>query len=115
MWMLRPAGREGPVVAAAPREVRQFNVELANATDEQYDAAVEQLEAILASNDTALEPETLRVIRQSLVTIDKAIDDARAAIAQDSTNDFLNASIQQNMRRKLEILRTATLAATAKS
>jgi Putative zinc-finger len=84
-------------------------------TTEQYDAAVAELEAILSSNDSALEPGTLRVIRESLVAIDKAIDDARQAIARDSTNDYLNASIAQNMRRKLGILRTAAQAATAKS
>jgi hypothetical protein len=84
-------------------------------TNSQYDAAVTELEAILATNDSALEPATLKVIRESLATIDKAIADARQAIADDSTNDYLNASIAQNMRRKLGILRMAAQAATAKS
>ena len=84
-------------------------------TNSQYDAAISELEAILASNGDALEPATLKVIRESLMTIDKAIADARQAIADDSTNDYLNASIAQNMRRKLGILRMAAQAATAKS
>jgi hypothetical protein len=87
----------------------------ADSTNNQYDAAIAELEQILTTNGGALEPATLDAIRESLVTIDKAINDARQAIAADSTNDYLNASIAQNMQRKLEILRTAAQAVTAKS
>ena len=86
-----------------------------DSTNNQYDAAIAELEAVLTSNGDALEPATLKVIRESLASIDRAIDDARKAIAADSTNDYLNASIAQNMRRKLGILRMAAQAATAKS
>lgn len=86
-----------------------------DSTNNQYDAAIAELEAVLRSNGDALEPATLQVIHESLASIDKAIDDARKAIAADSTNDYLNASIAQNMRRKLGILRMAAQAATAKS
>lgn len=85
------------------------------ATNDQYDAAVAQLEALLATNDTLIEPGTLKVIRQSLMKIDKAINDAQQAIKQDSNNAFLRASIAANMRRKLALLRTAAQAVTAKS
>jgi anti-sigma-K factor RskA len=84
-------------------------------TNSQYDTAIAELEAILASNGDALEPATLKVIHESLATIDRAIAAARQAIARDSTNDYLNASIAENMRRKLGILRMAAQAATAKS
>lgn len=107
------SGAPVPVVELTP--VKHWNPDQERLTNDQYDAAVSELEAILASNDTALEPATLKVIRESLATIDKAIDDARRAIAEDSTNDYLNASIAQNMRRKLGILRIAAQAATAKS
>ena len=95
--------------------VKHWNSDEERLTNTQYDAAITELEAILASNGDALEPATLKVIRESLMTIDKAIADARQAIADDSTNDYLNASIAQNMRRKLGILRMAAQAATAKS
>jgi hypothetical protein len=112
--LLSSRGTESEL-ATPLRPARAWNVVTANATNRQYDAGIAELESILASNDTALDPETLRVIRESLATIDKAINDARAAIAQDSTNDYLNASIAHNMRRKLDILRMAAQAATAKS
>lgn len=96
-------------------QVKHWNPAQEQVTNNEYDAAVTELEAILALNGSALEPATLKVIRESLVAIDKAINDARRAIAEDSTNDYLNASIAQNMRRKLGILRMAAQAATAKS
>jgi len=92
-----------------------WNPIVASTTDRQYDAAVAQLETLLAANDSLLEPGTLQVIRQSLMKIDKAIDDAQLAIARDSNNSYLQASIAANRQRKLALLRTAAQAVTAKS
>jgi hypothetical protein len=104
------------VMGGIPVEnVKHWNPAQERLTNNEYDAAIAELEGILVSNGSALEPATLKVIHESLATIDKAIDDARRAIAEDSTNDYLNASIAQNMRRKLGILRMAAQAATAKS
>jgi anti-sigma factor RsiW len=100
-----------PVIPAE----HKWNSATEDSTNNQYDLAIAELEQILTSNGDALEPATLAVIHESLASIDKAIDDARKAIADDSTNDYLNASIAQNMRRKLGILRMAAQAATAKS
>lgn len=93
----------------------KWNSATEDSTNNQYDEAIAELEQILSSSGDALEPATLAVILESLASIDKAIDDARKAIAADSTNDYLNASIAQNMRRKLGILRMAAQAVTAKS
>ncbi len=101
--------------AGAPGPVRYWNADRAQATDAEYDAAITELEAILATSDTTLEPGTLAVIRESLADIDTAIAEARQAIARDSSNTYLNASIAQYMRRKLGILRKAAQAATASS
>lgn len=102
-------------VPMIPVQHAGWNDSTQQATNDQYDAAVVQLEALLATNDTLIEPGTLKVIRQSLMKIDKAIDDARLAIARDSNNAFLRASIAANQRRKLALLRTAAQAVTAKS
>lgn len=103
---------QGPTGPTSPKH---WNVVQEQVTNHEYDAAVTELESILASNGDALEPATLKVIHESLATIDTAIAEARQAIAADSTNDYLNASIAENMRRKLGILRMAAQAATAKS
>jgi hypothetical protein len=108
------ANRGDAVIDAIPVGKR-WNPAREQVTNTEFDAAIAELEGILATNGDALEPATLKVIRESLTTIDQAIADARRAIAEDSTNDYLNASIAQNMRRKLGILRMAAQAATAKS
>lgn len=114
VMLLRPQGVSADSTGAVSSHLG-WDITKAQLTDDQYDTAVAQLEALLASNDSALEPATLQVIRQSLAKIDKAIDDARIAIARDSNNAFLRASIAANQRRKLALLRTAAQAATAKT
>lgn len=116
VMLLRPGGaigRDSTIVAVEPGH--SWDPIQAGLVDREYDAAVVQLEELLAANDTLLEPGTLKVIRQSLMKIDKAIDDARLAIARDSNNAFLQASIAANRQRKLALLRTAAQAVTAKS
>jgi hypothetical protein len=113
IWLLR-AHTDSPV-ATISSSPKSWDYLRASTTEEQYDEAVTQLEGILAAGDSALDPATLKVIRQSLVAIDNAIQDAREAIARDSSNAYLNASIAANMRRKLDILRRAAQAVTAKS
>lgn len=113
MWLAR--ARSAPAPQAAITMPKGWSIDKAKATEAQYDQAVAQLEGILAGSDSILEPGTLKVIRESLATIDQAILDARQAIARDSNNSYLNASIALNMRRKLDILRTAAQAVAAKS
>ena len=116
MWLTRENSAGKTPMAAIPSGGREWNASLATITDAKYATAVNELEGILALHDSALDPETLRVIRSSLATIDSAISQARAAVLRDSSsNDYLKASIALNMRRKLDILRTAAKAATAKT
>jgi len=114
MWLARSDQlriAQGSAVGPA----KGWDVQRASNTEQEYDTAVAQLEQILAAGDSTLDPSTLRVIRESLTKIDQAILDARQAIARDSNNSYLNASIALNMRRKLDILRTAAQAVSAKS
>ncbi|MFL5580673.1 MAG: anti-sigma factor family protein [Gemmatimonadaceae bacterium] len=71
----------------------------------QYDGAVAELEGVLRENRGRLEPETARAIEQSLATIDRAIAEARAALARDPGNAYLNDHLAATMARKLELLR----------
>lgn len=111
----RAPATSAAVVAEQPHAAGGWDIQKAGLTDQQYDTAVAQLEQLLATSDSVLKPGTLQVIRQSLTKIDKAIDDARLAIARDSNNAFLRASIAANQRRKLALLRTAAQAVAAKS
>ena len=81
----------------------------------RYDAAVAELEAALAQGRGRLDTATVRVIEQSLLTIDRAIVRARAALAADPANAYLNRHLAETMRRKLELLRRANALAAAQS
>ena len=72
-----------------------------------YDAAIRELEDAAARTEGTLDPETIRVLEQSMKTIDKAIDDARAALASDPANPYLNKHLDRTMKQKLELLQRA--------
>ena len=80
-----------------------------------YDAAVRDLEGVLARGRTTLDSSTVRVLEESLRTIDRAIADAREAIQRDPGDAYLNGRIAAHMRQKLAILRMATRAIAAES
>lgn len=73
-----------------------------------YDATVEELERLLSSAGGALDSATVRVLRENLRIIDRALDDARAALEADPASPYLNAHLASAMRRKAELLRRAT-------
>ena len=81
----------------------------------EYDAAIHDLEQVLEAGRDRLEPETLHAIELSLTRIDTAIREAQAAIQRDSSSAYLSRQIAANMRRKLNLLRTATNAIAARS
>ena len=71
----------------------------------QTDQAVAELEDALTRNESQLDTATVRVVRQSLAVIDRAITDARVALMRDPGNTYLNLHLADTMRRKLELLR----------
>jgi hypothetical protein len=83
--------------------------------DQQFDAAVRDLEELLAAGRDRLDSSTVRTIEQSLARIDDAILEARNAIQRDPANGYLSRQIAANMRRKLNLLRVATQAIAART
>jgi len=78
--------------------------------NEAYDRAVAELEEVLAANRNRLDTATVRVVEESLRTIDDAIADARLAIQRDSANAYLNGQIAAHLRKKVTVLRLAARA-----
>lgn len=116
VYSLRPREQPSVVAVAVSTLERGWDPIRASNTAQKYDAAVAELETILNSSATSLEPATLKVIRESLARIDTAIAQARAAIARDSSgNKFLERSIEGYQKRKLALLRTAAQAVSAQS
>jgi negative regulator of sigma E activity len=79
--------------------------------DAQFDAAVSDLERILAEQRDTLDPRTVRVLERNLRAIDEAIRQARAALEADPANPFLNSHLVDARQRKLDLLRRAALIA----
>jgi hypothetical protein len=53
------------------------------------------------------------VIERNLTVIDEAIAQARQALDADPANTFLNSHLADSRRRKLELLRRATMISSA--
>ena len=115
----RPAGADGTTQAVVRAESEPVGpaagqVEQANLTDQQFDAAISDLERILQEERDRLDPRTVMVIKRNLTAIDDAIKQARQALDSDPANPYLNSHLADARRRKLELLRRATtLASTA--
>lgn len=106
-----------PVAVEAPRPAMVTSARALPSVSERagvvFDQAVGDLERVLADGRDKLEPRTLKVIEDNLKIIDRALAEARAAIAADPANAYLTAQVAANMRRKLEILRSAAGAIAA--
>ncbi len=99
---------EPPIRAMAePSDVATTDVARATFADEQFDAAVADLERILEEEHGRLDPGTIVVIERNLRTIDEAIRESRAALDADPANTYLNSHLADARRRKLELLRRA--------
>ena len=80
-----------------------------------YDTAVDDLERILAEGRGQLDTATVRVLEENLALIDRAIGQARRAVAADSANVYLNTHLAETMRRKIDLLRQAAALVAAVS
>ena len=100
MWVAlrqpQPAGD-----AYTPRPGNAANAAVWHRTD----VAIADLQEALARNESRLDTATVRVVRENLALIDRAIAQARAALNADPANAYLNLHLAATMRRKLELLR----------
>ena len=102
--------QEAPIQAQAePLMPASAEVERANFADAHYDQAVADLEKILVDMRDELDPRTIVVIERNLSAIDQAIREARAALDADPANTFLNSHLVDARRKKLDLLRRATM------
>jgi hypothetical protein len=88
--------------------VRPTDEAVAVSLDPQYDGAIAQLQNILIRERANLDTSTVRILEQNLALIDRALAEARRAVASDPGNPYLRAHLASTMRRKVELLRRAT-------
>ena len=93
-------------VTPQPAAVRQQGImTVANVDRGTTDAAIADLQATLTQNESRLDTTTVRIVRQNLAIIDRAIAEARIALQKDPGNAYLNLHLADTMRRKVELLR----------
>ena len=73
----------------------------------EYSDKVQELEMILRKSRGALAPETVRIMEENLRIIDRAINEAQAALASDPNSEMLVDLLRSAYERKLELLRQA--------
>jgi hypothetical protein len=74
-----------------------------------YDREVARLAALLDSRRNQLDPVTVAIIERNLQVIDAAITESKQAIARDPASRFLIESLNQSLRTKVELMRTAAM------
>ncbi|UCF41571.1 MAG: zf-HC2 domain-containing protein [Gemmatimonadota bacterium] len=80
---------------------------------ERYGAAIADLERALLEDGEGLDTATVRVLQQKLAVIDRAISEARDALARDPGSDYLADHYAGMMRRKLTLLRGVSFTSAA--
>jgi len=80
--------------------------------DTRYDATVAELQRLLAADRGRLAPRTIQVLERNLATIDRALADARRAVETDPSSVYLRNHLASVMKRKVDLLRTATMIAS---
>jgi hypothetical protein len=104
--LMRHSARPAPVVAQSQPFPVVLPAQL-RAVEASYDITARELAATLAQRRAALSPATIAKIETSLRVIDRAIAEARQALAEDPANRTLVDLFSSNYERKLELLRRA--------
>ena len=72
--------------------------------EQHYQNAISALEQLTAAKDTALDPGVAAEIAESLQSIDRAIDDSRAALKSDPDSFVAQTSLLEALRMKVALL-----------
>src|SRR5688500_5258290 len=106
--------RSRPSDGAASELVRDATSELQLA-EQQYDNALAALEQLTVQKDSALAPSSAAEIAQSLKSIDRAIDDSRAALKSDPGSFVAQTSLLEALRMKVALLQETVSLMNARS
>lgn len=94
------SGESGPVA-------RNVNERIGRAVS-SYESAIGEMQQTLDERRGQLDTSTVRVLEQSMKTIDSAIAQARDALSRDPGNLYLNGTLKRALDRKLGVLRQVT-------
>jgi predicted anti-sigma-YlaC factor YlaD len=83
--------------------------------EQHYENAITALEQLMVQRDNALDPSVVAEIAQSLKSIDRAIDDSRAALKSDPTSFVAQTSLLEALRMKVALLQETVSLMNARS
>jgi anti-sigma factor RsiW len=114
-WALARATAPDRVVTVIdlPTQAGGPSVATAVVAAQKYGPAIADLERVLLAEQGALDSSTVRVLREQLVIIDRAMAEAQEALAQDPGSDYLADHYTGMMKKKLTVLRAAARSARA--
>jgi hypothetical protein len=76
--------------------------------DPRYDETIAELQNLLDHERSNLDPNTVKVVEKNLAIIDKAVMEARRAVAADPSSLYLREHLARVMMQKVSLLRQAT-------
>lgn len=98
-----PAPRQGTAL------VTRRAVVAATASELELTGEIGRLQAMLRQRKGELDPATVKVVEDNLALIDRAVSQARAAMAGDPASGFLSKRMDEALQKKLELLRTVAM------
>ena len=115
-YLLRGGEGGSPVAVAVPAATAEAPAALASfaSTEADYRSTVEMLEAELHERRATLSPRTIATVEENLAIIDRAIEEARVALARDPSSADLPLLLANVYRQKVEVL-SDVLALSARS
>lgn len=99
--------------AGAPRT--STSLVSVQAMERSYEDAIAELQQALNAQQSGLTAGTLRVLQANLDIIDTALAESRAALHADPGNDALTEMLRSGYERKLDVLRSVSSHARART
>ena len=93
-----------PGSESAPSELVRSAASELQLAEQHYENAIAALERLTVAKDNALDPSVAAEIAHSLKSIDRAIDDSRAALKSDPNSFVAQTSLLEALRMKVALL-----------
>ena len=106
----RPAPNGSESIAELARATSELQL-----AEQHYLNAIAALEKLTVQKDTALDPMVAAEIAESLTSIDRAIDDSRAALKTDPGSFVAQTSLLEALRMKVALLQETVSLMNARS
>ncbi len=94
----------GPAVHATDAELVQTVESELRLAEQHYEKAIAGLEQIANAGEGTLDPQLAGTLKKNLGVIDQAIQDSRAALQSQPTNELAQESLFEAFRRKVAVL-----------